>query len=81
MAAPHPPRRGRYSRGEGALRPQQAPLVNRPHAPALPAANRRRTGGAQDGANEAAPSEAGLVRPGREPGWGGSRPALPSPPH
>ena len=59
-AAPHPPRRGRCTRGKGAPRPRQAPPVNHPHAPALPAAGRRRTGAAQDGANGAAPSEAGL---------------------
>ena len=63
-AAPHPPRRGRCTRGEGAPRPRQAPPVNRPHAPALPAADRRRTGGAQDGANGATPSEAGLGKAG-----------------
>ena len=52
-AAPHPPEkaaapgvRGHHGRGR------------RPHA--LPAAGRWRTGGAQDGANGAAPSEAGL---------------------
>ena len=52
-AAPHPPRRGRCTRGEGAPRPRQAPPVNRPHAPALPAADRRGTGGAQDGVGKA----------------------------
>ena len=70
-AALHPPRRGPYSRGEGAPRPRQAPQVNRPHAPALPAADRRRTGGTQDGANGAAPSEAGLGKAGARTraGW------------
>ena len=60
MAAPHPPRRGCCTQAEGAPRPRQAPPMNRPHAPALPTADRRRTSGAQDGANKAAPSEAGL---------------------
>ena len=79
MAAPHPPRRGRYTRGEGAPRPRQAPPVNRPHAPALPAADRRRTGGAQDGANRAAPSGAGLGKAGARTRAGGFPPP-PSPP-
>ena len=63
-AAPHPPRRGRYTRGERAPRPRQAPPVNRLHAPALPAADRPRTAGVQDGANGAAPSGAGLGKAG-----------------
>ena len=63
-AAPHPPRRSRCTQGEGAPRPRQAPPVNRPHAPALPAADRRRTGGAQDGANGTALLEAGLGEAG-----------------
>ena len=50
-AAPRPPRGGRYTRDEGAPRPRQAPPVNRPQAPTLPAAKRRRTGGAEDSAN------------------------------
>ena len=73
-AAPHPPRRGRCTRGEGVLRPRQAPPVNRPHAPALPAAGRRRTGGAQDGANGAAPSEASLGKMGAPTRAGGPPP-------
>ena len=59
-AAPQPPQRGRCTRGEGAPRPRQAPPVNRPYPPALPAADRRRTGDAQDSAHGAAYSEAGL---------------------
>ena len=78
-AAPHPPRRGRCSLGEGAPRLRQAPPVNRPHAPALPAADQRRTGGAQDGANGAAPSEAGLGKAGARARAGGF-PPLPPPP-
>ena len=79
-AAPHPPpRRGRCTRGEGALRPRQAPLVNSPHARALPVADRLQTGGAQDGANRAAPSEAGLGRAGARTRAGGLPPP-PSPP-
>ena len=81
-AAPQPPRRGRYTRGEGALRPRQAPPVNRLHAPALPTADRRRTGGAQDGANGAALSEAGLGKAGARTRAGGvPPPSLPPPPH
>ena len=79
MAAPRPPQRGRYTRAEGAPRPRQAPPVNRPHAPALPAADRRRTGGSQDGANGAAPSEAGLGKAGARTRAGGF-PPTPSPP-
>ena len=72
-AAPHSPQRGCCTRAEGAPRPRQAPPVNRPNAPALPAAGRRRT----------AQTERPLQRPargrrGREPGWGGS-PPLPPP--
>ena len=52
--------------------------MNRPHAPALPAANRRRTSGAQDGANGAAPSEAGLGKAGAQTRAGGF-PPLPPP--
>ena len=44
----------------------------RPHA--LPAAGRRQTGGAQDGANDAAPSEAGLGRTGARTRAGGFPP-------
>ena len=63
-AAPSPPRGGRCSQGGGgtaaaaSAAARQAPPVNRPHAPALPATDQQRTGGAQDGANGAAPSEA-----------------------
>ena len=81
-AAPHPPRRGCCTRGEGAPRPRQAPPVNRRHAPALPAADRRRTGGTQDGANGAAPSEAGLGKTGARTRVGGFPPPFPPrPPH
>ena len=81
-AAPHPPRRGRCTRAEGAPRPRQAPPVNCPHARALPAAGPLRTGGAQDGANGAAPSEAGLGKAGARTRSGGSLPhSLPPPPH
>ena len=38
-AAPHPPRGGRCIQAEGAVRPRQAPPLNSPHAPALPAAD------------------------------------------
>ena len=79
MAASHPLQRGRCTRGEGAPRPQQAPPVNRPHAPAVLAADRRRTGGAKDGANGAAPSEAGLAKAGARTRAGGFPPP-PSPP-
>ena len=78
-AAPQPPRRGRCTRGEGLPRPRQAPPVNRPHAPAPPAADRQQTGGAQDGANGAAPSEAGLGKAGARTRAGGL-PPLPPPP-
>ena len=78
-AAPHPPKRGPCGRGEGAPRPRQAPPVNRPHAPALPAADRRRIGGTQDGANGAAPSEAGLGKTGARTRAGGSPALLPRP--
>ena len=82
MAAPHPPRRGRYTRGEGPPRPRQVPPVNRPHTAALPAADRRRTGGAQDGANGAAPSEVGLGKAGaRTRARGFPPPPSPPPPH
>ena len=70
-AAPQPRRRGRCTRGEGAPGPRQAPPLDRPHAPALPAADRRRTGGAQDGANGAAPSESGLGKAGARTSAGG----------
>ena len=76
-AAPHPPRRGRCTPGEGAPRQRQAPPVNRPHAPALPAADRRRTSGAQDGAHGAAPSEAGLENTGARTRAGGFPPPFP----
>ena len=75
-AAPHPLRRGRCTRGEGAPRPRQAPPVNLPHAPALPPADRRQTGAAQDSANGAAPSKAGLGKAGARTRAGG----LPPPP-
>ena len=64
--------------GGGAPRPRQAPRVNRLHAPAPPATDRRRTGGAQDGANGAAPSEAGLGKAGAR--TRARRPLPPSPP-
>ena len=78
-AAPHPPRRGRCTRGEGAPRPRQAAQVNRPHAPALPTADQQRTGGAHNGANGAAPSEAGLGKAGVRTRAGGFPPPF-SPP-
>ena len=49
----------------------------RPHA--LPAAGRRRTGGAQDGANEAALSEAGPGKAGAPTRAGGFPPPPPPP--
>ena len=49
----------------------------RPHA--LPAAGRRRTGGAQDGANGVAPSEAGPGKTGAQTRAGGSPPPPPPP--
>ena len=71
-AAPHPPEeaaapgvRGQHGRGK------------RPHA--LPAASRRRTGGAQDRANGAAPSEAGPGTTGARPRAGGFPPPPPPP--
>ena len=48
--------------------------MNRPHVPALPAAGRRRTGGAQDGANGVPPSEAGLGKMGARTRAGGFPP-------
>ena len=78
-AAPHPPRKGCCTRGEGAPRPRQAPPVNRPHAPALPAADQRRTVGARDGTNGAAPSEPGLGKAGARTRAGGFPPPA-SPP-
>ena len=54
--------------------------MNCPHAPALPAADQRRTGGAQDGANGAAPFRG---RPGEGGGanqGGGVPPPSPPPP-
>ena len=57
----------------------ESAMVNRPHAPALPAANRRRTGGAQDGATERPLQRPAWGRQGREPGRRGS-PPLPPPP-
>ena len=48
--------------------------MNRPHAPALPAADRRRTGGAQDGAHGAASSDAGLGKTGARTRAGGFPP-------
>ena len=50
----------------------------RPHA--LPAAGRRRTGGAQDGANGAAPSEARRGKTGTQTRAGGFPPPPPPPP-
>ena len=50
----------------------------RPHA--LPAAGRQRTGGAQDGANRAAPSEAGPGKTGARTRAGGPPPPPPPPP-
>ena len=65
----------------GAPRPQQAPPVIRQHAPAPAASDRRQTGGAQDGANGAAPSEAGLGRARARTRAGRSLPpSLPAPP-
>ena len=43
---------------------RQAPPVDRPHTPALPATDRQRNGGTQEGANGAAHSEAGLGKAG-----------------
>ena len=43
---------------------RQAPSVDRPHTPALAATDRHRNGGAQEGANGAAHSEAGLGKAG-----------------
>ena len=63
----------------GAPRPRQAPQVNHPHGPARPAADRRRTGGAQDSANGAAPTEAGLGNAGARTRAAGFPPSL-SPP-
>ena len=60
--------RGRGHHGRG----------RRPHA--LPAAGRRRTGGAQDGANGAAPSEAGAGETGAQTRVGGFPPPSPPPP-
>ena len=51
----------------------------RPHAPTLPAADRRRTGTAQDGANGAAPSAAGLGKAGSRTRAGGLPPPPPPP--
>ena len=78
-AAPQPLLRGRCTRGEGAPQLRQAPPVNRPHAPALAAADRRRTVCAQDVANGAASSEAGLGKAGARTRAGGFPPP-PSPP-
>ena len=75
-AAPHPPGEAAAPRG-GARRTRQAPPVNCLHAPALPATDRRRTSGTQDGANGAAPSEAGLGKAGARTR---ARRSLPSPP-
>ena len=64
-AAPHPPGEAAapIGGGGGAPRLRRAPPPY-PHAPALPATERRRTGGAQDGANGPAPSGAGQGKAG-----------------
>ena len=62
----------RGHRGRG-----KAPPVNRPHAPTLPAADRRRAGGAQDGAYGAAPFGG---RPGEDRGANQGRGGFPPPP-
>ena len=72
-AAPHPPRRGRCSRGAG-----HHGRGRRPHT--LSAAGQRRTGGAQDGANGAALSEAGPGKTGARARAGGLPPPRPPPP-
>ena len=74
-----PPEEAAAPRGEGAPRPRQAPPVNRPHAPALPAAGQRRTGGTHDGANGAAPSKAALGKTGARTRAGGFPPPPPPP--
>ena len=84
-AAPHPreeaaaPRGGDTAAAASAAACQAAP-VNRPHAPTLPAADRPRNGGAQDGANGAAHSEAGLGKAGARTRVGRSHPPSPPPP-
>ena len=79
-AAPHPPQRGRCTRGGGAPRPRQAPPMNRPHAPAVPAADQRQTGGAQDGAHGVATSETSVGKAGAQTRVRGSLPpSLPPP--
>ena len=74
-----PPKRPLHPGVMRAPRPRQVTPVNRPHAPALPAAGRRQTGGAQDGANGAAPTKAGLGKAGARTRAGGFPPP-PSPP-
>ena len=72
MAAPQPPRRGRCTRGRG-----HHGQGRHPHA--LPAASQQGTGGAQDGADGAALSEAGPGKTGARTRAGGF-PPLPPPP-
>ena len=73
-----PPGEAAAPGGGRAPRPRQAPPLNRPHASALPVTDRQRTGGAQDGANGAAPAEDGLAKAGAR--TKARRSLLPSPP-
>ena len=81
-AAPHPPG-GAAAPGGGetaaaaSAAARQAPPVDRPHTPALPAADRQENSGTQEGANEATHSEAGLGKAGKRTR---ARRSLPPPP-
>ena len=72
-AAPHPPEEAAAPGVRGHHCPGR-----RPHA--LSAASQRRTGGTQDGANGAAPSEAGPGKTGARTRVGGFPPPSPPPP-
>ena len=80
--SPCTPRGGRCTRGgdttaAASAAARQAPPVDRPLTPALPAADRQRNGGTQECANEAAQSGASLEEAGERTG---ARRPLPPPP-
>ena len=79
-AAPHPQARGGNNAAAASAAARKAPQVDRAHAPALPATDRQRNGGTQEGAGGATHSEAG---PGKAGAWTRARrslPPLPPPP-
>ena len=82
---PRIPRGAAAPRGEGtaaatSAAPHQAPPLYDPHYPALPATDRQRNGGSQEGANGAARTEAGPGKAGARTRARRSLPPVPPPP-